>query len=633
MLRSAIILRVTRISSSLSSRTYAAQLEGRPFLIWWVERFTLIYPEHKLHILCNSEDDEVRIKKMLPHEIDVLRSDVGTGVREYAWAASLLGAPTTVFLSYGFLFAAKGLLGKIIDHHQANGNDWTQIVGLPLGVAPEIFQTGCLSELDGLDIPGLSRENGPANMLAQMLFVVQRSGIEAPLQMRSSSFDYSKIYCQQLAELPNSVFMDGCEGLEIARRVVADAHFDSSNKDNLKLWRLHSVSERMNFRKDLFAELPSIQVPRKHSGPKRVLFISLPSGFSGAEQSLCQLTSCIDRTRFVPLALLGGDGIFASKLRERGVEVTIADRNFGADDGNTFLYLVSMMRKLDPDLIHFNAMSGLPTMYAALLMKVPIITHLRNSDVNEYRELVRASTGIIAISRLVREEALKLEASSEIVEVIYNEVDTNDYSAAIFDKHQCRAQLSLPQDAKICLMIARFVPYKRHDLLLAAISRVKLRMPQVYVVLVGEFYHESMVYDEVLRVVDEQNMGGWIKIVAFTDDIRPYEAAADVLILPSEREALGRCVVEAMSIGLPVIVNDSGGSREIIEHGKTGFVFESGNALQLAVLIESVLTDSGLSSQVSRDARLFAQEHLDSRISAAKVMDFYDWSFEQVGVK
>jgi glycosyltransferase involved in cell wall biosynthesis len=64
----------------------------------------------------------------------------------------------------------------------------------------------------------------------------------------------------------------------------------------------------------------------------------------------------------------------------------------------------------------------------------------------------------------------------------------------------------------------------------------------------------------------------------YVSDIRQVIVAADLLVLCSEREGLGRCVVEAMAMELPVIVTASGGSPEIVESGHVGGFVVNGEA-------------------------------------------------------
>jgi glycogen synthase len=94
--------------------------------------------------------------------------------------------------------------------------------------------------------------------------------------------------------------------------------------------------------------------------------------------------------------------------------------------------------------------------------------------------------------------------------------------------------------------------------------------------------------------------------------------------LCSDGEALGRCIVEAMSMKRPVIVTDSGGTHEIIQNGKTGFVVPGNDPNALSDKIVMVLRDRGLGKRVASAARRYVQKHLQARDSAKTMMVIYE---------
>lgn len=69
-------------------------------------------------------------------------------------------------------------------------------------------------------------------------------------------------------------------------------------------------------------------------------------------------------------------------------------------------------------------------------------------------------------------------------------------------------------------------------------------------------------------------------------DPRRYHKTASVLVLPSLEEAYGIVVPEAMAAGLPIIISDHVGAREVVKHGENGFIFPSGNSMKLSEHLE-----------------------------------------------
>ena len=160
--------------------------------------------------------------------------------------------------------------------------------------------------------------------------------------------------------------------------------------------------------------------------------------------------------------------------------------------------------------------------------------------------------------------------------------------------------------------------------MLSAVEQVKKEIPSLRVILKGDVIGDPDVYARTVDFIERHHMEEWISIVRFVADIRVVHAAADALVLCSDSEALGRCVVEAMSMGVPPIVTDSGGSHEIVEHGRTGFVVAGNDVGALANALIGALDNANLLECVGAAARKYAVEHLDSRLSSERVMKIFD---------
>src|SRR5256714_658195 len=80
-------------------------------------------------------------------------------------------------------------------------------------------------------------------------------------------------------------------------------------------------------------------------------------------------------------------------------------------------------------------------------------------------------------------------------------------------------------------------------------------------------------------------------------------ASADVFVFPSTTDTFGNVVLEAQASGLPVIVSDLGGPKELVEDGRTGFVTKAHDADDFARAIERMTSDSNLRARMGREAR------------------------------
>jgi glycosyltransferase involved in cell wall biosynthesis len=87
---------------------------------------------------------------------------------------------------------------------------------------------------------------------------------------------------------------------------------------------------------------------------------------------------------------------------------------------------------------------------------------------------------------------------------------------------------------------------------------------------------------------------------------RLYDRAA-VVVLPSHREGLPICVLEAMAHGRPVVATTVGGIPQLVEDGRTGLLVEPGDAEGLRVALERLLSDAELRRRMGRAARVRVQ--------------------------
>lgn len=106
---------------------------------------------------------------------------------------------------------------------------------------------------------------------------------------------------------------------------------------------------------------------------------------------------------------------------------------------------------------------------------------------------------------------------------------------------------------------------------------------------------------------------GIIEYLGKTNDVRPYIADASVFVLPSYREGTPRSVLEAMSMGRPIITTDAPGCRETVIDGKNGFLVPVKDVDALKSAMEKFIQKPDLISQMGKQSRIIAEEKYDVR--------------------
>jgi glycosyltransferase involved in cell wall biosynthesis len=357
----------------------------------------------------------------------------------------------------------------------------------------------------------------------------------------------------------------------------------------------------------------------------RVLYISLPSGFSGAEESLCSLIEKIDQTRFELFALTSVSGFFSERLRELGVHVICPEANLGEPTIQNLHYADALFHRIRPQIVHLNGQEALPFVFRLAMTDLGVVQHVRNGDLTGFEEGIILSDSVIAVSEFIKNEIMAFPVSENKIKVIYDEVDSGKFLPNVYAKAQARRELGIPEDSLVALMVARVAPNKRHDVMLRAAATIKKEIPSFHLVIKGDLFTEAPIHDQLKLLIEDLKLGSYLTWLGFVPDIRKLIATADVMVLCSDREGLGRCIVEGMSMEIPVVVSDTGGTHELISSGtRGGFVVPGNDSQALAARVVELLRSPTLRTELGKRGREYVVEHLDARISAEKVMNLYD---------
>ncbi|MFC8452843.1 glycosyltransferase [Kitasatospora sp. NPDC057223] len=114
-----------------------------------------------------------------------------------------------------------------------------------------------------------------------------------------------------------------------------------------------------------------------------------------------------------------------------------------------------------------------------------------------------------------------------------------------------------------------------------------------------------------------------IEFLGSRDDMPDLYTALDVFVLPSHREGFSRSAMEAAAGGLPMVLSDIRGCREIGTHGEHLLLTPPGDARALTAALDRLLTDPGLRAGLGAAARRRAGRHFDQRAVARVSLETY----------
>jgi len=197
-------------------------------------------------------------------------------------------------------------------------------------------------------------------------------------------------------------------------------------------------------------------------------------------------------------------------------------------------------------------------------------------------------------------------------------VPTADLRAAAPPRAEARARLGLDPSAFVVVGLGRLIPIKGFDLLVRALPSVIAQIPSARVVLVGEG-PERAGLDAIavsLGVADRLRMTGEIA------DVTTHLAAADVVAVPSRNEGMGRVIVEAMALGLPVVAAAVGGIPDVVTDGECGRLVEPDDVDALAEALVEFGRDPVLRRKLGEAAEERA-EAFSTSVASEKLLAVY----------
>ena len=185
---------------------------------------------------------------------------------------------------------------------------------------------------------------------------------------------------------------------------------------------------------------------------------------------------------------------------------------------------------------------------------------------------------------------------------------------------QFRSRFALPQE-KIVLFVGRLVHEKGAQVLVSAIPRVLEKINAKFI-FVGNGYMK----DQLSDLVRAMGIAHKVMFTGFVDDetLRKLQKCADVSVVPSLFEPFGIVALEAMAAGSPVVVSDTGGLSEIVNHEVDGGKVFTGNPDSLSWGIIRVLTDEAFANRLRTNARRKVREKYDWDTIAQQTKTVYE---------
>ena len=305
-------------------------------------------------------------------------------------------------------------------------------------------------------------------------------------------------------------------------------------------------------------------------------------------------------------------------LAQMQIQVVFLDSTFSREPTKNLQAskaLLAQMINRCPDLIHSH--SSIPSMVsmdaiAGLKKKIPIVQTMHGWGIFKTEEQERQDIEIldrvdhvVSISKSSEALLLRKGLSNPNRSFIYNGLERTVSKEVSFDEHLDKIKSLKEDGCKIIGIIGTVDARKNQSLVLDALSALPEEL-RFHAVFVGEGEELNTYRDKAKSL----NLCSKVTFTGHKPSGRSYVKECDLLISASLSEgAAPLAILEAFSEKTPVLASDTPENKEAIEDGRNGFLFRSGNALNLSENIGDALSSPKLDEIVNSAHDLFVTNY------------------------
>jgi len=348
-----------------------------------------------------------------------------------------------------------------------------------------------------------------------------------------------------------------------------------------------------------------------------ILYVITKLELGGAQKQLLSLISRLDKERFSPFLFTAKDGLLlpeASSVtglkikRSRFLERPINPLK----DFLALIEIYGFIKRNNIEIVHtHSSKAGIVGRIAARLAKIKFIVHtVHGWSFNDYqrrffqklfigleRFVGKFTHRLIVVSHHDKQKGLKNNIGQEkkysLIRYGINYAEFNR------EEQDIKEELGINFKDLVVANISCFKPQKSPLEFIKLASLVKQILPDVKFLLVGD----GSLRKKIERLILRFNLQKEVILTGWRRDIPEILSATDVLVLTSLWEGLPIAVLEAMAASCPVVATYTGGVKEVIVEGKTGFIVAPHDIKKMSEELSALLKDESLRKIIGQNAR------------------------------
>ncbi len=359
----------------------------------------------------------------------------------------------------------------------------------------------------------------------------------------------------------------------------------------------------------------------------KILYFITGLEIGGAEQLLLSIIKNLNKERYNPYVCCFYRGKLANEIESLGIK--IYDFQVKSKfDFSVFIKLYFLLKKEKPQILHTHLFHAtILGRIVGVLAGIPVIIstqHYSSGFHGRIGMVLEKITShfahrIIAVSNSAKEFCVNQEGIlAKKIQVIYNGIEVN---TALEKKENLDLKKKFGLNGNIIVgCVGRFVKIKGYEYLLYAAPEIVKYFPDVKFILLG---YGPLKY-KLKKLADALSISDRVVFLGPDIEVNDILSILDVYVLPSLSEGLSITLLEAMSIGIPVIATAAGGNSEVIIHDESGILISPRDYKALAGAVINLIGNNEKAKRLGNNGRLRVVELFNIKENVRKTELLYE---------
>jgi glycosyltransferase involved in cell wall biosynthesis len=224
--------------------------------------------------------------------------------------------------------------------------------------------------------------------------------------------------------------------------------------------------------------------------------------------------------------------------------------------------------------------------------------HINNNILSRLKYRNRFMDRIVCISEGIKNVLVEDGVAPEKIAMIRSGIDISKFDSKT-KVDNVRERFKIPENHTIVGTVAAMVGHKDYPTLLQAASLVIQQIPKVTFLAVGD----GKDFDSIMRLSQQLKLGERFIFTGFQQNVGSFLKSFDIFVMASKMEGLGTSILDAQSVGLPLIATRTGGIPEIVHHTQNGLLVPPQDPAALAVAIIELISNESKRISLGRKAK------------------------------